>query len=69
LLTIGRSMALCLLAEQAAWSLRQGDRRPLLAARRFAVHGIDRLGFQPLDEAAALALDELSGVAAAPPGL
>ncbi|MCS6900856.1 MAG: acyl-CoA dehydrogenase family protein [Myxococcales bacterium] len=57
LMTVGRSMALCLLAEQAAWALSRGDRRPLLAARRFASHGVDRLGVSPLEEAAVLALD------------
>ncbi|MCU0654560.1 MAG: acyl-CoA dehydrogenase family protein [Polyangiaceae bacterium] len=63
LLTVGRSMALCLLAQQAAWSLQRGDRRPLLAGRRFLAHGLDRLGSQPLEEAAALALDERAEVA------
>ncbi|RYE83850.1 MAG: acyl-CoA dehydrogenase, partial [Myxococcales bacterium] len=57
LLTLGRGMALALLAQHADWALRQGDSRPLLAARRYAIHGVVRLGHQDLDEASRLALD------------
>jgi len=44
-LTLGRSLELGLLAEQAQWSLdEQGDGRAAAAAHRFAVHGVDLLG-------------------------
>ncbi len=57
LLTLGRAMALCLLAEQADWAQAQGDTRPLLAARRFASHGVVRLGHQDMSDASRLAMD------------
>jgi alkylation response protein AidB-like acyl-CoA dehydrogenase len=57
LLTLGRAMALGLLAEQAQWALdHQQDARSAHAARRFGRHGVDLLGSQALDEARALAL-------------
>jgi hypothetical protein len=41
-LTLGRALALVLLADHAQWALReQGDRRPLAAALRFAANGVD----------------------------
>jgi alkylation response protein AidB-like acyl-CoA dehydrogenase len=43
-LTLGRTLALALLARHADWSLRvERDPRPLAAARRYARLGIDRL--------------------------
>ena len=42
-LTLGRSLALALLARHAQWSLDQGDARPAAAAARFARHGVDLL--------------------------
>lgn len=59
-LSIGRCFALALLLRHAAWSLRaEGDRRPLLAARRFAAHGIDRMQAEDPTAARLLATDEL----------
>jgi len=64
LLTLGRSMALALLVEQATFSLARGDGRAAAAARRFLVNGVDRLGAQDATEAAALADDHaLAGLA------
>jgi alkylation response protein AidB-like acyl-CoA dehydrogenase len=41
-LTLGRALALVLLADHAQWALREhGDRRPLAAALRFAANGVD----------------------------
>ncbi|MBL9024921.1 MAG: acyl-CoA dehydrogenase family protein [Myxococcales bacterium] len=40
-LTLGRATELALLVEQATWAKAQGDGKPLLAAKRFAKHGID----------------------------
>jgi acyl-CoA dehydrogenase len=64
-LTLGRSVALALLVEQAEWALtREGDRRSVEAARRFAASGVDALSGFDADanaEARALALgDKLS---------
>ena len=43
-LTLGRSLALALLARQAQWALDQeGDLAPARAALRFAAHGVDHL--------------------------
>jgi len=43
-LTLGRTLALALLARHADWTLRaENDPRPLAAARRFARLGINRL--------------------------
>jgi acyl-CoA dehydrogenase len=64
-LTLGRALALALLAEQAQWSLdHEADPRPMAAARRFALQGIDRIGqFAPseldLRESALLGTDRL----------
>jgi acyl-CoA dehydrogenase len=54
-LTLGRALALSLLAEHAQWALDQeGDALPLAAARRFAQQGVDYL--IPVDPAEAYAL-------------
>jgi alkylation response protein AidB-like acyl-CoA dehydrogenase len=43
-LTLGRTLALALLARQAQWALdRERDPAPAAAAARFAAHGVDRL--------------------------
>jgi hypothetical protein len=43
-ITVGRTIALALLARQAQWSLEnEQDARPLAAARRFAAAGFNRL--------------------------
>jgi len=60
-LTLGRSLALALLIEQAQWDLdRDGDARCAEAARRFAQSGVDLLLDEAADAAATarLALDE-----------
>ena len=60
-LTLGRSLALALLVEQAQWDLdRDGDARCAEAARRFAQNGVDLLLDEAADAAATarLALDE-----------
>ncbi|MDE1893633.1 MAG: acyl-CoA dehydrogenase family protein [Xanthomonadaceae bacterium] len=41
--TLARCAAAALLARQAAWSSRHGDRRPAAALHRFVGHGLDRL--------------------------
>jgi len=59
--TLGRSLALALLVEQAQWDLdRDGDGRTAEAARRFAQSGVDLLCDEPSDPGATarLALDE-----------
>jgi alkylation response protein AidB-like acyl-CoA dehydrogenase len=59
--TLGRSLALALLIEQAQWDLdRDGDGRTAEAARRFAQTGVDLLRDAPADAGATarLALDE-----------
>lgn len=59
-LTVGRCFALACLLRHGSWSLRaENDRRPLLAARRFAAHGIDRLLDDESADARLLACDEL----------
>ncbi|MBI2390313.1 MAG: acyl-CoA dehydrogenase family protein [Deltaproteobacteria bacterium] len=57
-MTLGRALALAVLAEHAQWSLdHERDGRARAAALRFARHGVDLIG--PLDLAdAALARDE-----------
>lgn len=59
-LTLGRSLALALLARHADWSLaHEHDSRAKAAALRFARHGVDLLGAAPdLAEARRLAMDE-----------
>jgi alkylation response protein AidB-like acyl-CoA dehydrogenase len=62
-LTLGRTFALALLVDHAAWSLvHERDPRPGAAARRFARAGVDLLGHDDGDaeDAAQLALDRLS---------
>lgn len=57
-LTLGRALALALLARHAQWSLDQGDPRPAAAAKRFARHGVDLLDdHSSLDESALLCDD------------
>lgn len=58
-LTLGRALALSLLARHAQWSLdHEKDARSLVAAERFAAHGIDLLGpAHAFSESAALAND------------
>jgi len=41
--TLARCAAAALLARQAAWSARSGERRPGAALRRFVSHGLNRL--------------------------
>ncbi|EIL87205.1 acyl-CoA dehydrogenase [Rhodanobacter fulvus Jip2] len=41
--TLARCAAAALLARQATWSARSGERRPGAALRRFVSHGLDRL--------------------------
>lgn len=44
-LTLGRALALALMARQARWALeREGDPAPAAAAARFNVHGVDLIG-------------------------
>jgi alkylation response protein AidB-like acyl-CoA dehydrogenase len=57
-LTLGRALALALLAEHAQWALDQeNDARPLAAARRFQRQGINLLASYDLQESASLAND------------
>jgi acyl-CoA dehydrogenase len=42
-LTLGRSIELAFLVEHATWAAGSGDRRSILAAKRFAKHGVDVL--------------------------
>ncbi|MEO6029134.1 MAG: acyl-CoA dehydrogenase family protein [Candidatus Binatia bacterium] len=61
-LTLGRTLALALLVDHAAWALtHERDPRPGAAARRFARLGVDLLGTDDGDaeDAALLALDPL----------
>jgi hypothetical protein len=58
-LTLGRALALALLARHAQWSLtHENDQRPLAAARRFASAGINLLHDMNGDDARRLGLDE-----------
>jgi hypothetical protein len=41
--TLARCAAAALLARQATWSARTGERRPEAALRRFVSHGLNRL--------------------------
>jgi alkylation response protein AidB-like acyl-CoA dehydrogenase len=50
--TLARCAAAALLARQATWSGRHGDRRPAAALRRFVGHGLDRLGTPDADDSA-----------------
>ena len=62
-LTLGRTLALALLVDHAAWALtHERDPRPGAAARRFARAGVDLLGSDDGDaqDAALLALDRVS---------
>ena len=59
-LTLGRTLALALLVDHAAWALaHERDPRPAAAARRFARTGVDLLGSDDVEseDAAMLALD------------
>jgi hypothetical protein len=59
-LTLGRTFALALLVDHAAWAAtHERDPRPAAAARRFARAGVDLLGQDDADaqDAAMLALD------------
>jgi hypothetical protein len=61
-LTLGRTLALALLVDHAAWALgTENDPRPAAAARRFARAGVDLLGGDDGDprDAAWLALDRM----------
>jgi alkylation response protein AidB-like acyl-CoA dehydrogenase len=61
-LTLGRTFALALLVEHAAWALAtERDPRPAAAARRFARAGVDLLGADDgsAEDAALLALDRV----------
>lgn len=72
-LTLGRALALALLAEHAQWALdHEADPRPLAAAQRFARSAIDHItGYelQPASQRAAdlLANDHLVAPSASPP--
>jgi len=58
-LTIGRTVALALLARQAQWSLEyERDPRPLAAARRFAASGMNLMQDLDATDACMLARDE-----------
>ena len=62
-LTLGRTLALALLVDHAAWALaHERDARPAAAARRFARAGVDVLGTEDgyAVDATMLALDRLS---------
>jgi len=62
-LTLGRTLALALLVDHAAWALtHERDPRPAAAARRFARTGVDLLGTDEgsADDATMLALDRVS---------
>lgn len=57
-LTLGRALALALLADHAQWSLaREGDARAAAAARRFAQAGVDLMAAPAGEESRALAND------------
>lgn len=58
--TLGRIFELALLIRHGAWSERaEGDRRPMAAARRFAVHGVDRMQAGEDLDSRLLATDDL----------
>ena len=57
-LTVGRSLALALLARHAQWALQaERDERPLAAALRFGLHGVDRIGACDLAASRSLAME------------
>jgi hypothetical protein len=57
-LSLGRSLALALLARHAQWALDvERDQRPLGAALRFARHGVDLTSTEELALSRSLALD------------
>jgi len=57
-LTLGRSLALALLARHSQWALDvEHDERPLAAALRFSRHGLDLTSAEDLASSRALALD------------
>jgi len=59
-LTLGRCYALAVLLRHAAWALRaENDQRPRAAARRFALHGLDRMSAGEILDSRLLATDEL----------
>lgn len=59
-LTLGRTFELALLLRHAAWAARaEGDGRPMAAARRFALHGVDRMQVGEDLDSRLLATDEL----------
>lgn len=59
-ITLGRTFELALLIRHAAWSERaEGDRRPMAAARRFAIHGVDRMQVGEDLDSRLLATDDL----------
>ncbi|NUO54571.1 MAG: acyl-CoA dehydrogenase [Polyangiaceae bacterium] len=55
-LTLGRTTELALLIEHATWAAGAGDRKSILAAKRFARHGIDLL-WDSSDDARELGMD------------
>lgn len=58
-LTIGRSLELALLVEQAQWSLEHsGDEHPLAAARRLHLAGVDMIRAASATDASMLATDQ-----------
>ncbi|MCW0202521.1 MAG: acyl-CoA dehydrogenase family protein [Rhodanobacter thiooxydans] len=52
--TLARCAGAALLARQASWSSRHGDRRPAAALHRFVGHGLDRLVTPDTDNTALL---------------
>jgi len=57
-LTLGRSLAVALLARHAQWALQaERDERPLAAALRFGLHGVDRIGACDLAASRSLAME------------
>ncbi|HWS28125.1 MAG TPA: acyl-CoA dehydrogenase family protein [Xanthomonadales bacterium] len=59
-LSLGRSFELALLIRHGAWSERaEGDRRPMAAARRFGLHGVDRMQTGEDLDSRLLATDDL----------
>lgn len=58
-LTLGRTLALALLARQAQWSLdHEGSRRTLAGAKRYALHGVNMLVETDANDTRMLARDE-----------
>jgi hypothetical protein len=48
-LTLGRTLELALLIDEAAWQAERGERRAAAAARRLARHGVDLIGGAAVD--------------------